>query len=471
MYKFLLCLRYLRTRYLAFVCIVSVMLGVATLIVVNSVMAGFSTKLKDRFRGLHTDVTIESPNMNGFSTPAAELKEKILNSRAGEFIEAMTETVEVFGMATFELYLQSGGSEPITMPVQVIGIDPEARAKLGGFAQYLTTPSRREKPSFELDPKALARWHHLHPPVDIPEHKPLIPGAPPLPDPPRDPVKPMGCFPGFAITHYRSTDPVTGAVNHKPLLLMGDSIRIVTASATKRLEPVYADFAIADSIQTEIPEYDRGFFWVKLEDLQTIRGMPGRCSHIHIRLKDYSKNKEAVEALREIFPDEREAIVQTWEDKNRTLLDAIDTERGILNLLLFMIVGVAGFSVLAVFSMIVREKTRDIGILKSLGASDRGVMSIFLGYGLLLGGLGAGLGIALGLTIVHYINPIEQFLSKNTGVGFDRRVYYFEELPTHVQPEMVALVTIGALLISVLFSVLPALRAAMLKPVRALRYE
>ncbi len=471
MYKLLLCLRYLRTRYLAFVCIVSVMLGVATLIVVNSVMAGFSTKLKDRFRGLHTDVTVESPNMNGFTIPAAELKAKIMNSKAAQYIDCMTETVEVFGMATFELHLNGGGTEPLTMPVQIIGIKPEERAKLGGFSQYLTTPSRRDNPTFDLDPKALARWNHLHPDIDLPDVPSPIKGAPPIPPPPRDPVKPMGCFPGFAMTNYRTTDPTTGAVTHKPLLLQGDSIRIVTASATKRLEPVYADFAIADTVQTEIPEYDRGFFWVKLEDLQTIRGMPGRCSHIHIRLKDYSQKKEALAALKEIFPDEREAMVQTWEDKNRTLLDAIDTERGILNLLLFMIVGVAGFSVLAVFSMIVREKTRDIGILKSLGASDKGVMSIFLAYGLLLGGLGAGLGIGLGLTIVRYINPIEQFLSKNTGVGFDRKVYYFEELPTHVQPEMVVLVALGAILISVVFSVLPAMRAAFLKPVRALRYE
>ena len=89
-------------------------------------------------------------------------------------------------------------------------------------------------------------------------------------------------------------------------------------------------------------------------------------------------------------------MVQTWEDKQGPLLAAIAVERGILNVLLFMIVGVAGFGILAIFSMIVVEKTRDIGILKALGASNRGVMGIFLGYGLLLGVVGAGLGTIAG---------------------------------------------------------------------------
>ena len=93
--------------------------------------------------------------------------------------------------------------------------------------------------------------------------------------------------------------------------------------------------------------------------------------------------------------------MQTWEEKQGPLLAAIAIEQGILNVLLFLIVAVAGFGILAIFTMIVVEKTRDIGILKALGASNRGVMKIFLGYGLLLGVVGAGLGTALGLTITH----------------------------------------------------------------------
>src|SRR5215472_15634720 len=103
MYKFLLCWRYLLTRYLALVCIVSVMLGVATLIVVNSVMGGFSTKLKERLHGLLSDIVVESTSLDGFSG-AAEHMERIRLSAAGKHIQAMTPTVEVFAMLQFHKY-------------------------------------------------------------------------------------------------------------------------------------------------------------------------------------------------------------------------------------------------------------------------------------------------------------------------------------------------------------------------------
>src|SRR5207249_4894433 len=131
--------------------------------------------------------------------------------------------------------------------------------------------------------------------------------------------------------------------------------------------------------------------------LQRLRGLEGRVTSIQIKLKDYADAKEVVRRLRDLFED-RGLVVLTWEEKQGPLLAAISIEKGILNVLLFMIIAVAGFGILAIFSMIVVEKTRDIGILKALGASNGGVLKIFLGYGLLLGLVGAGLGSALGLT-------------------------------------------------------------------------
>lgn len=469
MYKALLCWKYLRTRFLAFVCIVSVMLGVATLVVVNSVMAGFSNKLRDRFHGLLSDVIIESPSYDGFPLETDDMMNRIKNSPAWEHIEAISPSVEVFSMLTYEV---GPNRERVTIPVNLVGTDPQSRSKVGGFSAYCLQPERQANPSFDLTPEADRRWRHFNPP--LPEMKlPTNPDDPPaISAPPADPVVPIGAIPGFGITHFRKSDPVTGEVTDKPILLPGDSVKLVTVGAGKRtLEPVYSSFVIADSIRTEMTEYDGRFVFVPLDYLQRLRAMGNHVTHFQIKLKDYKKAPFVVAELRKLFPEEYYFQVNTWEDKQSSLLQAVNIERGLLNLLLFMIVGVAGFCILAIFSMIVREKTRDIGILKSLGASDRGIMQIFLGYGLLLGLIGAGLGTALGLTITYNINPIEHFLFKLTGVGFDRKVYYFDMIPTQVEPLTVLLVNSGAVFIAVSFSVWPAIRAAWLKPVQALRYE
>ncbi len=164
--------------------------------------------------------------------------------------------------------------------------------------------------------------------------------------------------------------------------------------------------------------------------------------------------------------------IYTWRDKQGALLAAVQMESAILNVLLFLIIAVAGFGILAIFYMIVVEKTRDIGILKSLGASGRGVMGIFLAYGLSLGMVGSGVGLAAGLLFVRYINEIAAALGWITGHPvFDPKIYYFYKIPAIVMPQTVAWIVAGALLIAVAASILPARRAARLHPVEALRYE
>jgi lipoprotein-releasing system permease protein len=122
--------------------------------------------------------------------------------------------------------------------------------------------------------------------------------------------------------------------------------------------------------------------------------------------------------------------------------------------------------------MIVVEKTRDIGTLKALGASGQGIMSIFISYGLLLGVVGAGVGLIGGLLFVDNINLVADWIEVATGQEvFDPTIYYFNEIPTIVQPFTLVWVMLGAVAIAVLASVLPAYRAARMHPVHALRYE
>jgi lipoprotein-releasing system permease protein len=468
-YKVLLCWRYLLTRYLALVCIVSVMLGVATLIVVNSVMAGFSTKLRERLHGLLSDIVIEASDYEGFADPDNKMARIRTDEYLGSRVEAMTPTLEIFGMIRFNF-----NGTPLARPVRIIGIDPAGRAQVGGFAEHLLI--HPNEPTFSLSAKALERQRHLHPPHNLERQaafhrEPAKPGAVPPPDaPPAREYTPPSIIVGYAVAHFRAQLSPDEPAREVRTLEPGDDV-VVTTISGQALKPVEWRSVVCDYFRSEMSEYDANYVFVPLEELQKQRTMEGRATSIQLRLKDYRDLREVKERLKKMFGHEP-LTVQTWEDKQGPLLAAISIEKGILNVLLFMIIAVAGFGILAIFSMIVVEKTRDIGILKALGASNAGVLNIFLGYGLLLGVVGAVLGSSLGVTITVYINEIEQFLTRCTGHElFDRTVYYFNEIPTDLSVWSVLFINLGAVGIAVLFSILPALRAALLHPVRALRYE
>ena len=226
-------------------------------------------------------------------------------------------------------------------------------------------------------------------------------------------------------------------------------------------------------------EYDSNHVYIPLDRLQYMRLLTdqqgrGAVNAVQVKVKPgvdidvlSSKLQTALERLRPMA-----FKVETWEQKQGPLLAAVAIEQSILNILLFFIIAVAGFGVLAIFSMIVVEKTRDIGVMKALGASTSGIRGIFLGYGLLLGLVGSGVGMIAGLLFVANINTIEKGLSKILGHKvFDDTIYYFNEIPTLVAPWTVGWIVLGALFIAVVASIWPAQRAARLHPVRALRFD
>ena len=287
-----------------------------------------------------------------------------------------------------------------------------------------------------------------------------------------------GVILGIGITSMRRKN-AAGQVEDYFLAVPGDDVKITFPTAATPPKAVSETFTIVDLYESKMSEYDSGFAFVPLDKLQQLRGMIDPLSgmaaftSIQLKLKPGVDRVAVRDAIRDRFPAHKFPFrAQTWMDMQGPLLQAVQMETTILNILLFMIIAVAGFGILATFFMIVVEKTRDIGVMKSLGASSTGVLGIFLSYGFSLGTVGAGVGAVLGLLFVHYINDIAAVIEWITGREvFDPTIYYFREIPTIVQPFTVAWIVAGAIAIALLASILPALRAARLHPVEALRYE
>ena len=549
MYKLLLCWRYLRTRWIALASVISVTLGVATMIVVNAVMAGFSHEMQTRIHGILSDIVFESHSLSGFQDPKWHMDE--IRRAGGDQIAGMTPTVAVPAMLNFQVRGQW-----VTRQVMFIGIDGSSHAQASDFGRFLQHPENRRQLSFNLREQGYdtvdsqsegpgptrpalegAGWPHRRMrvererlwrerqeqqrtegadggqpvrPVDHQVDAVLAATAPAdatakagdaeeadsskegdakaadaaRTDPFRaarpeegrtmDPAKEQftGIVPGIGLASFRDSTGVD-----RFLVLPGDDVKITFPTAGTPPKAVSDTFTIVDFYESKMSEYDSNFVFVPIGALQRMRGMLDpqtgipSVNSIQIKLKDGADLEEVRNRLRKVFPAELYAV-STWRDKQGPLLSAVDMEMAVLNILLFMIIAVAGFGILAIFFMIVVEKTRDIGILKSLGAGAPGIAGIFLGYGLFLGLVGAGAGLALGLAITWNINVIRAGVEWCTGQRvFDPAIYYFFKIPTIVHPGTIAWIMAGAVAIAVASSVLPALRAARLHPVEALRHE
>jgi lipoprotein-releasing system permease protein len=257
-------------------------------------------------------------------------------------------------------------------------------------------------------------------------------------------------------------------------IYLGDKITVYSPrNLEKKGDEVYLpmELTVAGIFQSGMYEYDIGLIFTSLDTAQELYDMGNSIHGVELMTTDPINGANALAArLQPMLPPGLRA--QTWAQMNGRLLGAIHVEKTVMFTILIFIIVVAAFGITSTLITVTVQKTRDIGVMKSLGATPGRIMRIFLLQGLVVGVFGVIIGVGMGLLTVANINPIQHFLANVLGVElFPRDIYNFSEIPAYLTIRDLLTISFSALGICTLAGLIPALRAARLEPVEALRYE
>lgn len=247
----------------------------------------------------------------------------------------------------------------------------------------------------------------------------------------------------------------------------GSTVTVLTPQVTSSpqgLVPKLKRFLIVGSYSSGLMEYEKGLVYTAMSDAQRFFGLDGKVSGIEVNVNDLFRSREIGERIVSNLGSLANGLTMTdWTEPNKPLWDAIRLEKRVYFIVLLLLVLIASFSIVSTLVMVVMEKSRDIAIMKSMGASDQLVKRIFMLQGSIIGLAGIILGTFLGFTGCIVL--------REYGFKLDETVFSLKQVPVRMLPENFVLVAISAFVITVVAGIYPARRAARLRPADVLRYE
>lgn len=453
MYKLFLTLRYLTRRPLSLVAIAALALSVFALVIAPSVMNGFQVEFHKRVRGTLSDISISSDRP--FSLPE--------DPDTVKAIEAVP------GVVAVAPYLENPALDKHRRKMDYCflrGVDPDREAKVGSFESYFMSPREvylalndyeRESSAVQAQLEAQADeagYSATRDPHGV--YRALVEGDP---EAPGMPTCAVGIF------YMVAWD-----------LRLGDTIRLTTATDAGEVNQD-KEFRIVGVFRTGFSENDRRQVVLGLKSLQDFIGVPGKLSGYSIKTADYEKAAETRAAIVDAWKAGAISLtsriqVLTWLERNRNLLQAVAMERLLIRIMTFIIVLAATASIFLVLFMTVHSKVREFGILRAMGGTPGGVLSLFLGQGFLIAFLGMALGLVSGIVMSWYINEAADFIHRLTGWHpFPPDVYYLDRIPTKIDAGENAVNFAIVLALGSVAAIVPGVLAALKPPLKAIRHD
>jgi lipoprotein-releasing system permease protein len=379
MYKLFMALRYLRANPVIYASILSVALGIAVIVVVNSVMSGFSRDIRERIRGMQSHLVVKGRSGDIHIDDYEPLLEKL---RSIPHVAGATPRVQTYA------WLGYTGREADAI---VVGIDPRQERGASKVEEFFRRGGKRNF-DFRYDTEEASTY----PGIVVGSEMARLFGS-----------RAQGAAPG-----------------------------LMTASRRGAIPQLFnANFEVVGTFNSGMNEYDMTFLFMDLEEAQRflrLRGPDQRplISYVAINIDDYARRvagvrKAVIDALHDREPCRMpdlmheygicgKYLTRTWEEEKRNLLQAVAIEKGLQIVLLFFIILVAAINILTIYTLMVRAKTRDIGILRSLGASTPGIAQVFLTSGLLCGLIGGVFGSILGLKTAVNLDGVAEVIETSS---------------------------------------------------------